>query len=110
MSKARRTDLVVHLSHYVNSPEFMDVYGRIWRAEIKTAADAEKVCSSGEVVAMANFFETLGFLVRNKDVEAYAVRDLMGSMALGLWDKISPFTFERRKGFSPTVLHNFEWL
>jgi len=110
MSRARRTELVAQIMQYVNNPEFMDTYIRVWRTNIKDAKDAEQACSAGELVALTSFFETLGFSVWNKDVDAKPVLILLGPMTMNMWDKLGPWTSERRKDFSPTVLTYFEWL
>ena len=110
MSRARRTELVTHIMQYVNNPEFMNTYFKVWRAEIKDAKEAERACSVGELGALTSFFETLGFLVRNKDVDAKPVLILLGPMTTNMWDKLRPWTLERRKDFAPKVLVYFEWL
>ena len=110
MSRARRAELGAQIMQYVNNPELMNTYIKIWRAEIKDGKDAEEACSAGEVVALTSFFETLGFLVWNKDVDAKPVLILLGPMTMNMWDKLKPWTLERRKDFSPTVLTYFEWL
>ena len=110
ISKARRAELGAQIMQYVNNPELMNTYIKLWRAEIKDGKDAEEACSAGEVVALTSFFETLGFLVWNKDVDAKPVLILLGPMTMNMWDKLKPWTLERRRDFSPTVLTYFEWL
>jgi len=110
MSKARRTELVIHLSQYVNSPAFMTTYLKVLNAEFKGRKGAEEACSPGELTGMADFFETLGYLVKNKDVNAEPVRELMAPMVVKMWDKLKPYTLEMRRDFFPHVLWHFEWL
>ena len=110
MSRARRTELVAHIMQYVNNPEFMNTCLKIWSAEIKNAKDAEQASSAGEVGALTSFFETLGFLVWNKDVDAKPVLILLGPLTVNMWDKLRPWVLERREDFAPNVLVYFEWL
>jgi hypothetical protein len=110
LSNTRRTDLVVHLTSYVSSREFIADYLKILRAEFKDAKEAEEKCSEATLYSVGDFFETLGFLVRNKDVDSEPVRDLMGSMVTRMWDKMGPVVSARRKDFSPRMFHNFEYL
>jgi Domain of unknown function (DUF4760) len=62
------------------------------------------------ITAIANFYESMGILVKTGLVDANLVLEMWADIAIGAWGGLAPFTAIARRRIGDALLENFEYL
>ena len=112
--KQRRDLAVMECARSFEDSEFTEAYRLL--ADLESNLSREDILAMGEkyeaaVIRVAMKFETIGLLVYKDVVPIDAIEDLVGGVALLLWDILNRFMIEsREQGNHPTYFEWFHWL
>lgn len=115
LDRQQRRDLaVMECARSFEDSEFTEAYRLL--SELNPNLSKEDVLAMGEkyeaaVIRVGMKFETIGLLVYKDVVPIDAIEDLVGGVALLLWDILNRFITEsREQGNHPTYFEWFHWL
>ena len=115
LDRQQRRDLaVMECARSFEDKEFTEAYRLL--AEVEPHLSKEEFVALGEDYVAAAMrvsmkFETIGLLVYKDVVPIDAIEDLVGGVALLLWDVLHNFMLEsREQGNHPTFYEWFQWL
>lgn len=115
LDRQQRRDLaVMECARSFEDSEFTEAYRLL--AELEPGLSNEEILALGDhyeaaIIRVGMKFETIGLLVYKDVVPIDAIEDLVGGVALLLWDILYKFINEaREKGHHPTYFEWFHWL
>lgn len=115
LNRRQRRDLaVMECARSFEDREFTEAYRLL--AELDANLSKEDLLAMGvkyeaAVIRVGMKFETIGLLVYKDVVPIDAIEDLVGGVALLLWDILNKFIIEsREQGNHPTYFEWFHWL
>ena len=113
-SQQRRDLAFMECARSFEDKEFTEAYRLL--AELKQGQSREEFMELGEhyeaaIIRVCMKFETIGLLVYKDVIPIDAIEDLVGGVALLLWDILHNFVVEsREQGNHPTYFEWFQWL
>lgn len=115
LDRQQRRDLaVMECARSFEDSEFTEAYRLL--ADLKPHLSKEELLDLGEryeaaIIRVGMKFETIGLLVYKDVVPIDAIEDLVGGVAILLWDVLHNFIQEsREQGHHPTYFEWFHWL
>jgi len=112
--KQRRDLAVMECARSFEDSEFTEAYRML--AELDLNLSKQEILDMGDqyesaIIRVGMKFETIGLLVYKDVVPIDAIEDLVGGVAILLWDILHNFVKEsREQGHHPTYFEWFHWL
>lgn len=108
-SKVRQTELIMKLSSTMDNMEFTNTIAKLLSTDFKDVDDLRKECSPSALIAIANFFQRVGILLKRNLVDPDLVSSIL--WVQGIWEKMSPWvTYVRQTYKRPQIFSGFEYL